>query len=229
MDKKPRVVNRTLSEQMAKILEDEIYHGVWQVGQKIPSESELIKMYGVSRNTLRETIHYLALTGVLEVRPGDGTYVRSRTVFDALLIKRLEHEDITMIMEIRELIEPKVMSLAAELRTEDELEHLLKLEHELEASFAQQSAEYIDKDIALHLYLAEICHNPFLSEIYHAVMKVYTPFLKQAYFSFLDNGVSSDHKQQCELIREQKADEVRKLSEEILMNEKKALRESGVL
>ena len=46
-------------------------------GSKLPPERELAQRLGVSRTTLRDGVSRLALLGLLEVRHGDGTYVRS--------------------------------------------------------------------------------------------------------------------------------------------------------
>ena len=81
---------KTLSTQLAEMLETAIQEEEWKVGEKMPSEPELAEMYGVSRNTVREAVHYLAISGLIEVRQGDGTYVRNKTALDATLAKRLE-------------------------------------------------------------------------------------------------------------------------------------------
>lgn len=46
-------------------------------GTKLPPERQLAQRLGVSRTTLRDGVSRLALLGLLEVRHGDGTYVRS--------------------------------------------------------------------------------------------------------------------------------------------------------
>lgn len=102
MEETPKkIISRTLSSQVVEALETAISSGRWEIGQKIPSEQELIELYGVSRNTLREAMQYLVNAGVVDVRPGDGTYVRSRTAFDATLQKRLAKEELSTIMETR--------------------------------------------------------------------------------------------------------------------------------
>lgn len=52
------------------MLETAIQEEEWKVGEKMPSEPELAEMYGVSRNTVREAVHYLAISGLIEVRQG---------------------------------------------------------------------------------------------------------------------------------------------------------------
>ncbi|BDR57180.1 GntR family transcriptional regulator [Xylocopilactobacillus apis] len=52
----------------------------WQVGQKLPSERELAKVYNVSRMTLRQAIQFLVRNGLLIRRVGAGTFVASKKI-----------------------------------------------------------------------------------------------------------------------------------------------------
>jgi len=185
MEKAPlKIEPRTLTAQVAEALESAIRSGEWQIGQKIPSENTLIRVYGVSRNTLREAIHYLAMVGVLDVRPGSGTYVCSRTVFDAVLHNRLEEADITSLMETRLLIEPSIAALAAQRRTDEEAVQLMLLHEGLEQSYLQQRlldqpdySEYITQKVSFHHYLARLCHNSLLTDLYGGILQLYPKVL----------------------------------------------------
>jgi GntR family transcriptional regulator, transcriptional repressor for pyruvate dehydrogenase complex len=48
-------------------------------GTRMPSERELMAALGVGRSTIREAVNGLAMVGVLEIRPGQGTFVADRT------------------------------------------------------------------------------------------------------------------------------------------------------
>ena len=58
----------------------EIDGGVWEIGQRLPSERDLADDYEVSRMTLRQAITLLVEEGILERRVGSGTYVASHRV-----------------------------------------------------------------------------------------------------------------------------------------------------
>ena len=47
------------------------------IGEKLPSEYKLAELFGVGRSTIREAVKSLVTKGVLEVKRGSGTYVRS--------------------------------------------------------------------------------------------------------------------------------------------------------
>lgn len=86
-------------------------------GTKLPPERQLAQRLGVSRTTLRDGVSRLALLGLLEVRHGDGTYVRTPSATQlAPLLRPLVHGNRTTALELFELkrhLEPTVAALAA--------------------------------------------------------------------------------------------------------------------
>lgn len=64
-----------LYHQLAQILRSQIRSGVFQPGAKLPPERELMNLYGVSRNTVRQAIDLLAREGLLQRDQGRGTFV----------------------------------------------------------------------------------------------------------------------------------------------------------
>src|SRR5215472_459434 len=69
----PKSVHSRLAEQ----LESRIRQGVYQPGQRLPSEHRLARELGVSRGTLRQALSPLRERGLIEGTPGRGTFVRS--------------------------------------------------------------------------------------------------------------------------------------------------------
>ena len=56
-------------------LKVEILGGKYSATRKLPSETQLMRRFGVSRNTVRNALEELKRTGVLETRNGSGTYL----------------------------------------------------------------------------------------------------------------------------------------------------------
>jgi GntR family transcriptional regulator, transcriptional repressor for pyruvate dehydrogenase complex len=73
------VQQRKLGDQVIQQLQEKISLGELKPGDKIPTEAELMSMFGVGRSTIREAVRVLVNAGLLEVRQGDGTYVLDRT------------------------------------------------------------------------------------------------------------------------------------------------------
>lgn len=63
-------------ERVRRTLADAIASGQYEPGQRLPSESELVKTFGASRPTVNRALRELQLTGLIERRAGSGSYVR---------------------------------------------------------------------------------------------------------------------------------------------------------
>lgn len=61
--------------QIAEDLREQIDSGALEPGQRLPTELELQGHYGASRNTVRDAIKWLTTLGLVETRPGSGTFV----------------------------------------------------------------------------------------------------------------------------------------------------------
>ena len=67
-----------LYEQMMMMLRERLDNHVLDAGEKLPSEAELCKSYGVSRITVRRAIDELVEEGYLEKKQGKGTFVTQK-------------------------------------------------------------------------------------------------------------------------------------------------------
>jgi GntR family transcriptional regulator, arabinose operon transcriptional repressor len=64
-------------QQILENLKDRIISGSYEPGTRLPSESELVKTFGVSRITVNRALRELQFTGLIERRAGSGSYVRA--------------------------------------------------------------------------------------------------------------------------------------------------------
>lgn len=71
--------------QLATVLRELIASGRYGTGDRLPSEAELAERYGVSRVTVRQTLQNLADEGLIERRPGVGTFVTGERPFTGTL------------------------------------------------------------------------------------------------------------------------------------------------
>ncbi len=76
----PRIGRSTLSDQVAGIVEGKILGGSFPPGARLPSEFELTESFGVSRTVIRDALRVLVTRGLVEVRRGTGTIVKSSSV-----------------------------------------------------------------------------------------------------------------------------------------------------
>jgi DNA-binding FadR family transcriptional regulator len=126
---------------------------------------------GVSLTVLRESLKVLAAKGLVDARQRRGTYVRERADWnlldpDVLRWQFSAEADASLLRsldEVRGIIEPAAVRLAAARRTDEDL---VRLETALEAmSGAADSAGAVDADLAFHRALLGATHNELLERM----------------------------------------------------------------
>ncbi|WP_455563060.1 FadR/GntR family transcriptional regulator [Akkermansia massiliensis] len=163
--KKP--VRVSLSRQVLTAMESMIRSGKWKVGDRIPAEAELARAFSVSHNTIREALQSLIHMGMLEARPGDGTYVMASDRFAVAVSNRLKESELPQILEARLALEKEIARLAAVKRTEEDLK---VLESALKDCHARVRPG-IEDDMLFHAAVARATHNPVLAELYNVVIR----------------------------------------------------------
>ncbi len=156
--------NQPLSAQIAERVRAHIESGEWPVGHRVPGEHELAEALGTSRNTVREALRGLVHAGLLEARPGDGTYVRASTELEVALRRRASREEINNVFEVRAALEQYGARRAAEHANEEQIATLTRL---LDARDAHTGIEdYLALDLAFHLELVRASGNQLLGDLY---------------------------------------------------------------
>ena len=162
----PPLPRHSLVEQAIAFMRERVAQGAWALGERIPKETELAHLLQVGRNTVREAVRVLSHAGILEVRQGDGTYVRSRTD-PADVIHRISRSGLRDHFELRVVLEAEAARLAALRRTERDLDLLEKLLLARgEKSPDMDMEAFVARDTAFHLAIAQASHNTALSELY---------------------------------------------------------------
>lgn len=80
--------NEALHKQVAAAMRESIAKGEWTTGTKLPTETDLAETYGVSRPTVRLAVAALRTEGLLDVRQGRGTFVRTAIHGPALTVEQ---------------------------------------------------------------------------------------------------------------------------------------------
>ncbi|MFT8323468.1 MAG: FadR/GntR family transcriptional regulator [Bacillus sp. (in: firmicutes)] len=164
--------NMLLYEKIASILEDEINNGKYKIGEKLLSERELSKRFNVSRNIIRESVKLLKEKGLVNVVQGKGSYVTNRNSENLISsIKRImKHNNgkLQDIVEIREVLEQKIVVLAVERATDEQILKLeqIVLQMEQEMDYSKQMTTL---DLEFHSTLAKCTHNPLFLELMNSI------------------------------------------------------------
>jgi len=154
----------SLVETAANGIRAEIAAGRWPVGARIPIEPQLARLLGVSRGTVREAVKTLVSRGLLEVRQGSGTYVRSG--FDpGASLQKLRLASLLDQFEVRCALEVQAARLAAVRHTAKDLRRLhTLLDRRGTPGAGDEGAAFIERDLAFHLAIVEISGNLALAE-----------------------------------------------------------------
>ncbi|MCV7433360.1 FadR/GntR family transcriptional regulator [Mycolicibacterium bacteremicum] len=161
-----------LVDQAIEQLRQSVASGEWPVNARIPTEPALAESLGVGRNTVREAVRALAHSGILEVRQGDGTYVRATSEVSGAL-HRLCGTELRDVLQVRRCLEVEAARLAATVRTEADLAELWQLwERTEELRSAGLGEEFARTDAELHFAVVRSAHNPVLTELYRGLTEV---------------------------------------------------------
>ena len=158
----PRNVHRHTLDALGQA----IVAGQHAVGASLPPEPMLCAAHGVSRTVVREAVKSLVAKGLLVTGPKLGTRVLPAAQwnwFDPDVVGwqskvGLTREFLRDLQELRRVIEPAAVKLAAERATPADL-------HELEAAFAgmkhaiDEGGDYVASDLRFHQALLKSCHN----------------------------------------------------------------------
>ncbi len=152
-----------LSERVADALAAEIRSGRLQPGDKLPTEPELVTQFAVSRTVVREAVSRLKSIGLVDAKQGSGVYVLEASIpplsFDAGYA--VSKEAVVQMVELRRALEAEVAGLAAQRRTEADVQRIRQAIAALNKAVAD-GGDGVLEDVAFHRAIADSARNPFL-------------------------------------------------------------------
>ncbi len=151
----------TLTRNLTNTLRASILAGDPPVGEKLPSEAQLIKTYGVSRTVIREAISALREEGLVDPRQGAGVFVLPPSPSASPLLKGIEAARISSVvegLELRAAIEVEAAYLAAKRSSPQQQDDILRCHHEVEKCITELKST-VDADFAFHIAIAEASNN----------------------------------------------------------------------
>lgn len=128
--------NVKISQKIVEQIKGIILSGGLQPGDRLPKEQDMSEMLGVSRPTLREALTVLETIGLIEVRPREGSIVKS-VVHQSIQepIQGMIDVDPTKVLELFEVrvkIDSEGAAMAAERATENDLKTIANYAEQLE-------------------------------------------------------------------------------------------------
>ncbi|MHB1652275.1 MAG: FadR/GntR family transcriptional regulator [Desulfitobacteriaceae bacterium] len=180
MELKP-IKTRKIYEEIAEQLRKLVAEGKLKPGDRLPSERELAERLQVSRASVREALSALEMMGLLEVRSGEGTYIRhvnmDSVVAPLSWVLSLDKDTVVQLMEVRKILEVQAVSLAAERVREAELKEMAEA---LEMMRLDLEAGELDEvtDNRFHFAIARATHNKILIRLMNSISDTVQQTLK---------------------------------------------------
>lgn len=180
------VATRRAFEEIAAQIRGELARRRLRAGDRLPAERDLATQFGVSRNTLREALRSLEISGLLELKKGatGGAFIREgggeaaiAGLADLFHLGTIRPQHLT---EARLLIGTEVARLACERRTDEDLAALRKNVEAAEAATADGDVERrAAVNYEFHRLLARAAQNPVLTILTDALMEMTRHFVEK--------------------------------------------------
>ena len=160
-------------EEIVRQVKAMIADGKLKGGDRLPPERDLAEKFVVSRTSVREALRALESLGLVEIRPGEGTFVRQVSI-DALieplaLLMVSQREATVELFEARRLLEPSLAALAAARATPDEIQEMERILEE-QAREIDAGRTGLAQDAQFHAAIGTAAHNRAITRIAHAIM-----------------------------------------------------------
>jgi len=169
-------------EEVSQLIKNQIFNGVFKPGDKLPPEAQLAKQFNLGRQTIREALRLLELSGFITVQTGGGggpvikdtILQRIGDLFlDSFRMKKISMEELT---EVRAEIEQIVLSYAIDRADESDIKRLQKNVREARRKI-ENDIPATQENFQFQRVLAEASKNYLLVIFVEAIMAVHSDLL----------------------------------------------------
>jgi len=161
-------VYEAVAEQIQRRIVEDL-----EPGDALPPERELVRMFGVSRSSIRDAIRKLELLGLVEPRQGAGTVVREPSAdalsvpFTGVLLQK--RKVIADLLDFREMLEPPLARRAALHASPTQLAAMEEILHRQESNLHSGKIA-IEEDSEFHYSIALAAKNAVALKIIDVLM-----------------------------------------------------------
>ena len=169
------VRKKRLFEDVARQVQQLIVDGVLKPGDLLPPERQLAELFGVSRNSVRDAIRVLELTGMVVARQGEGNVVADVStemlVAPIAMLLLRKRKLVAELLDVRKMLEPAIAARAAVHASTDQiarLESILRRQHD--KVLRGQTA--IEEDSEFHYTIALAAKNTVVLKLLDVLMEL---------------------------------------------------------
>jgi GntR family transcriptional regulator, transcriptional repressor for pyruvate dehydrogenase complex len=215
-----------LSEEIVTIIQKQIMTGAVAAGEKLSTERELAESFQVNRATVREALRKLENLELIDIRHGDGVYVKNFLesgnfdLIKASLDMDERNETILNVLEVRRITVPEMASLAAQRRTAADLV-------QLEQIIFHQSLPMPERDIKVHEMIARATGNL----VYTIMLNFFNRFNRRYFYLYFNDERNIErsrmfHRDIFEAIKSRKPIKARRIMLDVLLYAENEVRKS---
>lgn len=199
------IEQKKVSSQIVDQVKTLIASGKLKPGDTLPPERELMKVFNVSRPTLREALNMLSIMGFIQVSQRQRTKVKS--LVPSNITEPLRHllkEDIKTSLELvdaRAIIETANAALAAERADEEDIAHLEECIEKMRINLREDDT-LNKEDANFHLTVAVATHNKIQT---HLMFSIYDLLKETVGLCYYNDEAENIFKQHCKIVEAIKA------------------------
>ena len=152
---------RKLAHAVVERLSGRIRRGEFKPGDKLPTESEITRAFGVSRTVVREAVAHLRAEGLVLTRQGVGAFVAEnvRRPFRIDFDESSSLREVLNVMELRTGMEIEAAGLAADRASAAGVKKITESYEAIDAAI-ERGENAVDQDFAFHCAIADATGNP---------------------------------------------------------------------
>ncbi len=170
-------------QEVLKQINHLIIDGKLRPGERLMGEREMAVELGVSRTTLREALRTMEFLGWVEIKPGDGTFVRDVQLNDVIsplaLALSVEPTRIEELWETRITLEVECAGLAALRASREGLQRISRALRDMQSSLDDLDA-YAKADMRFHFLVTQASQNSMMNRLLQTFVVHILDLIKQA-------------------------------------------------
>ncbi|WP_118138235.1 FadR/GntR family transcriptional regulator [Oceanicella sp. SM1341] len=187
---------RRLPDEVATSIIDAIENRQLQTGDRLPTEAELSKRFGVARTVVREAISLLRYDGIVESRRGVGAFIADPAQKSSFRISPAcfeKRKRIVQLLQLRTGVQAGASALAAGTRSAEQMAGIRQVFAEVEAADLlgpKAALELrVDSELLLYRRIAEASGNDYYVEV---TAMIETNIQNNLRSAFLKNAAASE-------------------------------------
>lgn len=148
-----------------------------EVGDRLPPERVMLEEYNIGRGTLRESLRFLELQGIIVLKPGPGggPIVQqpdgSGLATALTLLLQFENAPYRTIIEARTALEPMIARLAASRMSDEDIEELKDSVEAMQENIANE-AIFLEENQRFHDVIASNSGNALFGHLMNTLLEI---------------------------------------------------------